>query len=270
MCRRRRPVCSHRRANALVVRADTSVMSPPRVAESTVPISALAPNRHPPRSACARIPAKTASAANAPKAPSAELPSRDSPSSTQPAWRPSGEPSGCQENEAPEAGAGSNSPPVVKAVPDRARWSDHLTRYHGVSAPNFRHRNHIVPHIAHQGAPKPHSPTPPMNWMQRLKRVFHINIEHCPLRGRTLRVIACIEAPTSSTQSTPFSAPARPTPYTVHAHHQASSRSERNRLARVQPLQAPQCITMTAKCLHSVQSRTDLFPYRYPSANADR
>ena len=71
----------------------------------------------------------------------------------------------------------------------------HLTRYHGVFAPNFRHRNHIVPHIAHQGAPKPPSPTPPMNWMQRLKRVFHLDIEHCPLCGGTLRVIACIEAP---------------------------------------------------------------------------
>ena len=34
-----------------------------------------------------------------------------------------------------------------------------------------------------------------MNWMQRLKRVFHLDIEHCPLCGGTLRVIACIEAP---------------------------------------------------------------------------
>ena len=36
-------------------------------------------------------------------------------------------------------------------------------------------------------------------------------------------------------------------------------------LAWVPPLQAPKCITMTEKCLPSVQSRTDLFPYRYPS-----
>ena len=100
------------------------------------------------------------------------------------------------------------------------------------------------------------------------------------------------------------------TAYTVHAPHQASSRSERNRralpgpnsrprhhsslpdsahllgtanaaprlsrppahpflaivLALVPPLQAPKCITMTAKCLPSVQSRTNLFPYRYPPA----
>ena len=34
-----------------------------------------------------------------------------------------------------------------------------------------------------------------MRWMQRLKRVFHIDIEHCGVCGGTLRVIACIETP---------------------------------------------------------------------------
>ena len=34
-----------------------------------------------------------------------------------------------------------------------------------------------------------------MNWMQRLKRVFAIDIESCPECGGTLRVIACIEDP---------------------------------------------------------------------------
>ena len=34
-----------------------------------------------------------------------------------------------------------------------------------------------------------------MSWMQRLKRVFHFDVEHCPVCGGTLRVIACIEAP---------------------------------------------------------------------------
>ena len=71
----------------------------------------------------------------------------------------------------------------------------HLTRYHGVFAPNFRLRNHIVPNTAHQGARNPHLPTPPMSWMQRLNRVFHFDVEHCPVCGGTLRVIACIEAP---------------------------------------------------------------------------
>ena len=34
-----------------------------------------------------------------------------------------------------------------------------------------------------------------MSWMQRLKRVFHVDIEHCGVCGGTLRVIACIETP---------------------------------------------------------------------------
>jgi hypothetical protein len=34
-----------------------------------------------------------------------------------------------------------------------------------------------------------------MSWMQRLKRVFAIDIETCPDCGGTLRVIACIEDP---------------------------------------------------------------------------
>ena len=34
-----------------------------------------------------------------------------------------------------------------------------------------------------------------MNWMQRLRRVFAIDIETCPECGGKLRVIACIENP---------------------------------------------------------------------------
>ena len=34
-----------------------------------------------------------------------------------------------------------------------------------------------------------------MSWMQRLKRVFAIDIETCPDCGGTLKVIACIEDP---------------------------------------------------------------------------
>ena len=34
-----------------------------------------------------------------------------------------------------------------------------------------------------------------LSWMQRLKRVFAIDIETCPECGGTLRVIACIEDP---------------------------------------------------------------------------
>ena len=42
---------------------------------------------------------------------------------------------------------------------------------------------------------KPDKPLAPMTWMQRLKRVFAIDIETCPKCGGTLRVIACIENP---------------------------------------------------------------------------
>jgi hypothetical protein len=38
-------------------------------------------------------------------------------------------------------------------------------------------------------------PLAPLSWMQRLKRVFAIDIEICPDCGGTLRVIACIEEP---------------------------------------------------------------------------
>ena len=34
-----------------------------------------------------------------------------------------------------------------------------------------------------------------MNWAQRLKRVFRIDIETCEHCGGTVRVIACIEDP---------------------------------------------------------------------------
>lgn len=68
-----------------------------------------------------------------------------------------------------------------------------LTRFHGVFAPNFKHRQRIVP----RRSPRidADQPTAPMNWMQRLKRVFAIDIQTCPECGGKLRVIACIEDP---------------------------------------------------------------------------
>ena len=71
----------------------------------------------------------------------------------------------------------------------------HLTRYHGVFAPNFKHRHLIVPNRDRPAPREPHAPPPPLSWMQRLKRVFHIDIEHCGVCGGTLRVIACIDTP---------------------------------------------------------------------------
>ena len=45
------------------------------------------------------------------------------------------------------------------------------------------------------GEEKRHKPLAPMSWMQRLQRVFAIDIETCPKCGGKLRVIACIEDP---------------------------------------------------------------------------
>lgn len=77
-----------------------------------------------------------------------------------------------------------------------------LTRFHGVFAPNSHHRAEITPagrskkdtdqehqqqdiHQRHQA----------MTWMQRLKRVFDIDIQTCEHCGGHVKVIACIEDP---------------------------------------------------------------------------
>ena len=69
-----------------------------------------------------------------------------------------------------------------------------LTRFHGVFAPNFKHRDRIVPQRTQRTVERD-KPIAPMSWMQRLKRVFAIDIEICPECGGKLRVIACIEDP---------------------------------------------------------------------------
>ena len=56
-----------------------------------------------------------------------------------------------------------------------------LTRFHGVFAPNFKHRERIVPQRSKRTVDSD-KPTAPMSWMQRLKRVFAIDIETCPER----------------------------------------------------------------------------------------
>jgi len=55
-----------------------------------------------------------------------------------------------------------------------------LTRFHGVFAPNFRHRERIVPRRC-WGTVDADQPRAPMSWMQRLKRVFKIDIGTCLL-----------------------------------------------------------------------------------------
>jgi hypothetical protein len=63
-----------------------------------------------------------------------------------------------------------------------------------VFAPNFKHRQRIVLRRPHRTIDAD-KPLAPMSWMQRLKRVFAIDIETCPGCGGKLRVIACIEDP---------------------------------------------------------------------------
>lgn len=80
-----------------------------------------------------------------------------------------------------------------------------LTRFHGVFAPNSKHRASVTPAKRGKGnKPKavddPQERTPAerrasMSWAQRLKRVFNIDIETCRECGGAVKVIACIEDP---------------------------------------------------------------------------
>jgi hypothetical protein len=78
-----------------------------------------------------------------------------------------------------------------------------LTRFHGVFAPNSRHRVTITPSFrnkAKQALPTGQEKTraqkhQSMTWAQRLKRVFNIDIETCEQCGGAVKVIASIEDP---------------------------------------------------------------------------
>ena len=69
-----------------------------------------------------------------------------------------------------------------------------LIRFHGLFAPNSKHRARLVPQRP-RGRVDSDKPLAPMSWAQRLKRVFQIDIESCAECGGKLRVIACIEDP---------------------------------------------------------------------------
>ncbi len=80
-----------------------------------------------------------------------------------------------------------------------------LTRYHGVFAPNSKHRALVTPGKWGKGrkirgsedteekSPEKHRAS--MNWAQRLKRVFNIDVEICDQCGGAVKEIACIEDP---------------------------------------------------------------------------
>jgi Putative transposase len=77
----------------------------------------------------------------------------------------------------------------------------HLIRFHGVLAPNAKLRSQIVPAPPERATEPPtdHAQAqrepPRMSWAQLIKRVFDIDIEHCPNCGGALKIIAAIEDP---------------------------------------------------------------------------
>jgi hypothetical protein len=79
-----------------------------------------------------------------------------------------------------------------------------LTRFHGVFAPNSKHRVWVTPARRGRGSRKvatdqdektPAQPHVAMTWAQRLKRVFNIDVKTCRVCGGAAKVIACIEDP---------------------------------------------------------------------------
>jgi hypothetical protein len=78
----------------------------------------------------------------------------------------------------------------------------HLTRFHGVLAPHYKHRSLIVPKPKTEIQPvtdpivadQPKSKAR-MSWARLLKRVFNIDMETCQACGGKVRVIAAIEDP---------------------------------------------------------------------------
>ena len=97
----------------------------------------------------------------------------------------------------------------------------HLIRFHGVLAPNAKLRPEIIPNVPvnantpsadHAEVPPPTAPAP-MSWARLLKRVFEIDMEHCPHCGGTLKIIGAIEHPAVITKIlTHLGLPARAPP----------------------------------------------------------
>jgi hypothetical protein len=75
----------------------------------------------------------------------------------------------------------------------------HLTGFHGILAPNARHRRLVVPAPppapADDAETTPSRPRASMTWTQRLRRVFAIDLSRCPRCGAPLRVLAVITDP---------------------------------------------------------------------------
>ena len=103
------------------------------------------------------------------------------------------------------AGAGSAGAAISRLVSLIPKPRVNLTRFHGVFAPNSKHRAEVTPAKRGRGkktkmANDKQDQTPAerraaMTWAQRLKRVFNIDIETCAECGGDVKIIACIEDP---------------------------------------------------------------------------
>ncbi len=86
--------------------------------------------------------------------------------------------------------------PLAALVP-RPRL--HLIGFHGVLAPNAGLRAAIVPGpVQSAGVPAhehAHGGPARMGWARLLKRVFDIDLEHCPQCGGDMKIVAAIEEP---------------------------------------------------------------------------
>jgi hypothetical protein len=77
----------------------------------------------------------------------------------------------------------------------------HLIRFHGVLAPNAKLRSKIIPAPAPPATESPsedaHGQGAParMSWARLLKRLFDVDVEHCPNCGGALKIIAAIDDP---------------------------------------------------------------------------
>ncbi|HCF5942073.1 TPA: transposase, partial [Pseudomonas aeruginosa] len=86
----------------------------------------------------------------------------------------------------------------------------HLTRFHGVFAPNANLRAQLTPSgrgrrpagdavpvdaSAHDEPRSPEQKRRAMSWAQRLKRVFSIDVTTCAHCGGAVRIVASIEDP---------------------------------------------------------------------------
>ena len=67
-----------------------------------------------------------------------------------------------------------------------------------VPSPAQQATEHAADHAHAQGAPAR------MSWARLLKRVFDIDIEHCPNCGGSLKIIAAIEDPAGDVRSSPI------------------------------------------------------------------